>query len=199
MVVDHDSGPLVWAAAGNDEATLHRFFDELGPQRAAAITHITADMAPWIAHVVAARAPDAVRCADPLHVVAWATDALDIERRRAWNAAAGRRRADPRTGRHAIAAGDARTIKRARYALWKNPARLTPRQRGQLDWIAKTDPRLWRAYLLEEGLCYVFPSKATTASKPSTTGSGGPDAADSRPSSNSNARSSPTEPPSRPR
>ena len=30
------------------------------------------------------------------------------------------------------------------------------RQRQQLDWIAKTDPRLWRAYLLKEGLRYVF-------------------------------------------
>jgi transposase len=156
VVVDHDTGRLVWAAAGNDEATLHRFFDELGPERSAALTHITADMAPWIAHVVAARAPDAVRCADPFHVVAWATEALDVERRRAWNAATGRRRIDTRTGRPAVAVGDARTIKRARYALWKSPEHLTPRQRGQLDWIAKTDPRLWRAYLLKEGLRYVF-------------------------------------------
>jgi transposase len=156
VVVDHDTGRLVWAAAGNDEATLHRFFDELGPERSAALTHITADMAPWIAHVVAARAPDAVRCADPFHVVAWATEALDVERRRAWNAATGRRRIDTRTGRPGVAVGDARTIKRARYALWKSPEHLTPRQRGQLDWIAKTDPRLWRAYLLKEGLRYVF-------------------------------------------
>lgn len=156
VVVDHDTGRLVWAAAGNDEATLHRFFDELGPERSAALTHITADMAPWIAHVAAARAPEAVRCADPFHVVAWATEALDVERRRAWNAATGRRRTDTRTGRPAAAVGDARTIKRARYALWKSPEHLTPRQRGQLDWIAKSDPRLWRAYLLKEGLRYVF-------------------------------------------
>src|SRR4029079_11818028 len=31
VVVDHDSGVLVWAAAGRDEATLRRFFDQLGP------------------------------------------------------------------------------------------------------------------------------------------------------------------------
>jgi transposase len=28
------------------------------------------------------------------------------------------------------------------------------RQRHQLEWVAKTDPRLWRAYLLKEGLRY---------------------------------------------
>ena len=33
------------------------------------------------------------------------------------------------------------------------------RQRHELDWIAKTDPRLWRAYLLKEGLRYVFTVK----------------------------------------
>ena len=31
VVVDHDSGRLVWAAAGHDRATLQKFFDLLGP------------------------------------------------------------------------------------------------------------------------------------------------------------------------
>jgi transposase len=43
----------------------------------------------------------------------------------------------------------------------KNPDDLNPRQRQQLDWIAKTDPKLWRAYLLKEGLRYVFAVKGT--------------------------------------
>lgn len=159
VVVDHDTGRLVWAAPGRDDATLGRFFDELGEDRAALITHVSADMADWIARVVAARAPGAVRCADPFHVVAWATDALDVERRRAWNAAAGRRKTNTATGRPKQATGQARSIKRARYALWKNPQNLTVRQRAQLDWIAKTDPRLWRAYLLKEALRYVFAVK----------------------------------------
>lgn len=50
------------------------------------------------------------------------------------------------------ASGHARALKRARYALWKNPENLTDRQQHKLDCIAKTDPRLWRAYLLKEGL-----------------------------------------------
>jgi hypothetical protein len=55
--------------------------------------------------------------------------------------------------------GDARRFKNARYALWKNPDNLTDRQRDKLAWIAKTDPRLHRAYLLKEGLRYVFIAK----------------------------------------
>jgi transposase len=159
VVVDHDTGRLVWAAAGKDDATLHRFFDELGDERAAEITHVSADMADWIARVVALRAPNAIRCADPFHVVAWATEALDVERRRAWNQASGRHRTDAATGRAPMATGQARSIKRARYALWKNPEHLTARQQHQLDWIAKTDTRLWRAYLLKEGLRYAFAVK----------------------------------------
>ena len=155
VVVDHDSGRLVWAATGRDEATLRRFFNVLGAERSAQISHVSADAADWIAEVVAERCPNAVRCADPFHVVKWATEALDEERRRAWNIARGavdRRRA----GR---ARGIAKKLKHARYALWKNPEDLTDNQRDKLEWIEKTDPRLYRAYLLKEGLRYVFKVK----------------------------------------
>jgi transposase len=158
VVVDHDSGRLVWAGPGRNDAALSVFFDELGVERSGQLTHVSADMADWIARVVARRAPHAVRSADPFHVVAWAIDALDIERRRAWNEAKGRRHGRG-PDRHPRSTGDAQGIARARYALWKNPGDLSLRQRHQLDWIAKTDPRLWRAYLLKEALRYVFAVK----------------------------------------
>jgi transposase len=158
IVVDHDSGRLVWAAVGRDTATLLGFFDQLGPAGCAQITHVSADGADWIARAATARCPQAVLCADPFHVVRWAGDALEIVRRQAWNDARGgprpmttrRRRAWPQR---------AHPIRRARYALWKRPENLTPRQHQQLAWIAKTDPRLWRAYLLKEGLRHVFAVK----------------------------------------
>jgi len=158
VVVDHDTGRLVWAGPGRSEAALGVFFDELGDERAGLITHVSADMADWIAKTVAARAPNAIRCADPFHVVAWAIEALDTERRRAWNQASGRKiKASP--GRRGRTTGNSRQIARSRYALWKNPDDLNPRQQQQLEWIAKTDPKLWRAYLLKEGLRYVFAVK----------------------------------------
>ena len=40
--------------------------------------------------------------------------------------------------------------------MWKNPEDLTANQGDRLAWIAKTDPRLHRAYLLKEGLRHVF-------------------------------------------
>ena len=53
VVVDHDSRRLVWAAPGRDKATLRAFFDLLGPERSAQVTHVSADAADWIADVVA--------------------------------------------------------------------------------------------------------------------------------------------------
>jgi transposase len=159
VVVDHDSGRLLWAAPGCDRATLRMFFDELGSERSALITHVSADQAGWIAEVVAERCPDAVQCADPFHVVKWATEALDEVRRQAWNDA---RRGGPTINKgrgRRDAAGDARRLKHARYALWKNPDKLSHHQREKLAWIAKTDPKLYRGYLLKEGLRYVFAVK----------------------------------------
>ena len=164
VVVDHDTGRLLWAAEGRDRATLRAFFDILGQDRSAAITHVSADGADWIAMVIAERCPNAVLCADPFHVVRWATDALDAVRREAWNDARKAARAEParRRGRPAAnaparpASDRAKSLKGARYALWKNPENLTDRQQVKLAWIAKTDPRLHRAYLLKEGLRVVF-------------------------------------------
>lgn len=82
VVVDHDTGRLVWAAPGKDKATLQGFFDALaasgaavGEDRCAAITHVSADGADWIEGVVRERCLNAVRCADPFHIVRWATEA----------------------------------------------------------------------------------------------------------------------------
>ena len=47
-----------------------------------------------------------------------------------------------------LARGDAQRLKRARWALWKNPEDLTEHQQAKLEWIAATNPRLHRAYLL---------------------------------------------------
>lgn len=166
VVVDHDTRRLIWAAPGRDKATLNSFFDQLGERRRAAITHVSADSADWIAEVVADRAVNAVQCADAFHVVAWATDALDAVRRQAWNDARAlaatepRRRPGNQAGAPARPGHDlTRALKNARWALWKNPENLTDHQTEKLAWITTTDPRLYRAYLLKEGLRHVFAVK----------------------------------------
>jgi transposase len=77
VVTCHDTGRLVWAGKDRNQHTLGRFFDDLGAERAAALTHVSADGAEWIHDVVTARAPRAQLCPGAFHVVAWATEALD--------------------------------------------------------------------------------------------------------------------------
>ena len=145
VVVCHDTGRLVWAAAGRDRRTVEAFLDRLGEERCKQIELVSCDMAAWIAGPVAERLPDAVRCVDPFHVVGLATDALDEIRREVWNEAR-------RAGQTAVA----RDLKGARFALWKNPERLTARQRLKLADVQRTNKRLYRAYLLKEQLRQIY-------------------------------------------
>ena len=152
VVVDHDTGRLVWAADGHDRATLQQFFDLLGPERCAKIRLISADAAEWIAACALDACEHATLCLDPFHVVRWATDALDVVRRFVWNVL-----------RKIGAAGQAAALKGCRYALWKNPEDLTDRQRTKLAWIARHNQSLYRAYLLKEQLRLVFQHRGPAA------------------------------------
>ena len=141
IVVDHDTGRLVWAAVGRDMKTLNSFFDLLSDERCAKIRLVSADAAEWIDNVVAERCKNATLCTDAFHTVKWATDALDEVRREVWNEA-----------RRAGMSQHAEQLKGCRYALWKNPEDLTARQQAKLAWIAVVNDKLYRAYLLKEQL-----------------------------------------------
>ncbi len=121
VVVDHDSGRLVWVKAGRSKKTVEASFGDLGSERCAKIRLVSADAADWIGDVVTERCRNAVRCMDPFHVCQWATNALDDVRREVWNDAR-------RAGQKAVA----KELKGARYALWKNPEDLTERQQAKL-------------------------------------------------------------------
>ncbi|MCA1699318.1 MAG: transposase, partial [Actinobacteria bacterium] len=58
VVVDHDSGRLVWAAPGRDRKTVEKFLDLLGEERCAQIELVSCDMAEAIAGAVAERCPN---------------------------------------------------------------------------------------------------------------------------------------------
>lgn len=145
IVVDHESGRLLFVTEGRSKDSVRKFFDALGPERSELITHVSADGAGWIALVLAERCPQAAVCLDPFHVVKWATDALDKVRRQVWNDA-----------RAAGMREHARALKDSRYALWKNPGDLTTRQQAKLSIIQATNKPLYRAYLLKEQLRAVF-------------------------------------------
>ena len=58
--VDHLKSRVVWMGEGKGEQTLNDFFDELGPGRTQALTHVTQDLRAAFSKVVKQRAPQAV-------------------------------------------------------------------------------------------------------------------------------------------
>jgi transposase len=141
IVTDHDTGKVAWIGKGRDQATVNAFFDALGEERAALLTHVSADGAEWIHPVVKSRAPQASLCLDAFHIVKWAGDKLDELR--------------ARTARELRAAGNddqAATLGRGLWALRKKPANLTGGQRTSLAAIAADNKQLYKGYLLKEQL-----------------------------------------------
>jgi transposase len=153
LITDHDRKKVVWGKAGKDTATLDAFFDELGPQRSAGIEAVSMDMGPAYAKSVRAdgHAPKAVICYDPFHAVKLVGEALDVERRKAWN--------ELRAGGDAEAA---KKFKGARWVLLKNPTDLDHGQQAVLRKLKRRGGDVWRAYTLKEAFRAIFSGDLTT-------------------------------------
>lgn len=168
VIVNHDTGEVVWVHDKHGKAVLEEFYRSLSEEQLASIRVVTGDGARWITDCVNEFTPGVERCVDPFHVVEWAMQALDEVRAEQWRETrekarraeaeagpAGRGR--PKAGDAKRAAAlkareDAKTVKDSKYALGKAPENLTDAQRVRLDQIQARDPRLWRAYRLKESL-----------------------------------------------
>ena len=138
LVTDHRRGEIVWGSDGKDSAALHRFFAELGTQRASQLEAISMDMG-W-AYVKSARTsvpPDRV-CIDPFHAVAKVSEALDKVGRADPNAP---RTLDPEA---------AKRFKGARWAPLKNPTDRTEEQAATWRKPRRRGGTIWRAYQLKQ-------------------------------------------------
>ena len=89
-------------------------------------------------------------------------DALDTVRVDAWREAKANTPEQPKAKQGRPKKGTpskdttATELKNSKMALGKAPNNLTPNQQAKVEWIAKTDPRLYRAYKLKEALRLVF-------------------------------------------
>jgi len=145
LVSDHDTSTIVWGTPGKNAAALGRFFDDLPVGGVEQIEAVSMDLGPAYAKAVRERAPDAVICFDPFHVVKLAGDALESVRRQTWQSA-----------RQLPDKNIATKYKGARWALLKNPTDLNEQQSKTLAGLRKDGGVLWRAYQLKEALRAVF-------------------------------------------
>jgi len=150
LVCDHRSGAVVWVGRDRSQATLERFFDQLGEAEAGKLRAVSLDMwAPYL-NALAARVPQARVCFDPFHVVQSANWAVERVRRQEWQ----RLR---RSGRAA------RWLKHTRWSVLKRPERLSERQAETLVVLQRENRRLYRGYLLKEQLRAIYQADAGEA------------------------------------
>ena len=135
VVVDQVSGRVVWAGKDRKVKTLLRFFRQLGPERAAQLEAISADM--WEPYLIVLRrkAPQARIIFDRFHIVRHLNDAVTQVRQQLI------RNADPQTRRD---------LKNTRFPVLKLPQNRTLRDRRVLEEQVRANRKLYRAMLLKD-------------------------------------------------
>jgi transposase len=133
-------------------ATLDAFFDELGTDRSSQIEAVSMDMGSAFNKSVRTEghAPKATICIDPFHAVKLVGEALDVERRKAWNEL-----------RHGSDPAAAKKFKGARWALLNKPKDLTENQASTLRKLKRRGGDVWRAYTLKEAFRAIFAGDLT--------------------------------------
>ena len=122
VVINHDTGKVIWAHEGHGKTIFTKFFKLLSKEQLANIQLVSGDGAKWIQACINDFCLVAKRCIDPFHVVQWATEALDEVRRLAWRDAL-RNPADKTPKKRGRPKKDttAKDLKGSRFALGKAP------------------------------------------------------------------------------
>lgn len=139
VVLDYETGRVVWMGEGRRTETLAAFFELMSPQQRAAVEAVAIDM--WAPYRRAVRQylPNARVVYDLYHVVAnYHQKVLDKVRIAAY--------------RQAESEEERRWIKGSRYLLYKNDENLTEKQRPKLEKLLEVNGEIHTAYLLRDSL-----------------------------------------------
>jgi len=143
VVVNHDTGKVVWAAAGKSSETLMSFFRELGPERLASIEIVSLDLSAAYQKALREALPEAQIVFDKFHVAQLAQRALDEVRRELVRQLAPEQRS---------------ALKKTRWPLLRRPdtAPDPAKDEAKLSAIQKHNAPLYRGFLLKESLLEIL-------------------------------------------
>lgn len=145
VVVNHDTGKVIWIGEGKSADVLKGFFERLSCEQLGAIEVVSMDLSAAFQKAVREALPGAQIVFDKFHVAKLAQQALD-ELRRALV--------------HQLPAEARSTLKKSRWVLLRRPdtallagdEELVARDEAKLSAIQKDNAPLYRAYLLKESL-----------------------------------------------
>jgi transposase len=147
VVVDHDSGRVVWVGRGHGVETLEAFYRELGFLRRKRLRAVTMDASSAYISATRTMAAQAVICIDPFHVIKWTNEALD---------SAFRNSAIPTLKAQMKQARTNAPWRKARFALRAGREKLRSEHLKILKVIRAERTELHKVYLLKEELRDLF-------------------------------------------
>jgi transposase len=138
IVLDLETGRVVWVGQGRTEATLAGFFEELTPEQRKSIEAVASDMASGFRTAVEKACPHAALVYDFFHVVAkYGREVVDVVRLE-------EAKKQDEAGR--------KLIKGSRYLLLKNDSSLGESQRQDLQVLLAANETLNTVYVLKDQL-----------------------------------------------
>lgn len=138
LVLDLETGRVVWMGEGRSEETLAGFFAALTPEQRAGIEAVATDMAAGYGRAAAKACPQADLVYDLFHVVAkYSREVVDVVRSAEAKQYVG---------------SDRRFIKGSRYLLLRNHADLWPDERQRLKSLLEANDKLNTVYVLKDQL-----------------------------------------------
>ncbi len=150
LVLDGESGELLYMAEGKKKDSLGGFFDLLSSEQMESIEAVCIDRAGAYKACVEGNLPGAGIVYDKFHLVANLGDAVDEVRRSEWRAAQGEGK---------------KVVKGSRYLLLTNRENLAPDRRRELRELLAVNENLSAAYVLKDAFKrlwdYVYPGAAS--------------------------------------
>ena len=138
VVIDHDTGRVLWAGKGKSSEVLGLFFDQLTTEQLRAIEVISMDMSGAFIKGASERIPEAKIAFDKFHLVRLAIKALDKVRRDTMRL---------------LNSKDRRSLKNTRWSLLRNEENRSEADEVTLEQIRKAHGPVFRAHGLKEAFC----------------------------------------------
>lgn len=135
VVLDYDSGEVIWTGEGRSEATLSAFFKLIGPEVCKQIVAVSMDMAAAYLKAVRRHCPKAREVFDRFHVAKHLNEAVNDTRKLIMARASEEQR---------------RVVKGKRFILLRRFGNLTDPQVDELDELLDLNTDLTKVYLLKE-------------------------------------------------
>ena len=142
VVLDHETGRVVWMGEGRRGATLDAFFAEMTEAQKARIQAVAVDMWEPFINRIGHHCPQAKIVFDLFHLVKAFGEVIDEVRRE--------------EVRNAETADDAKYLKGSRYLLLKNRCNLKPKQHVRLQNLLAVNERLSAVYQLKDQLKMIY-------------------------------------------